>query len=174
MSILGYIERDEYFVTTESDLVWTDNQKAGTINLSHNVALVNSLNIDDAVIKDACFLKKAEFAKKYESKRKEGAKMNAEQIFKALRKIIVDDKVPIYKKKTKVAEEKPQPPKPKKEKAPVKKDPPKKTAKPAKKGSRKDQVRALLKSGVTDPKKIADELGTHPSYVWRLIKEING
>lgn len=39
-------------------------------------------------------------------------------------------------------------------------------------GSRKDQVKQLLDEGITSSKQIADILGTNPSYVQRLIKEI--
>lgn len=38
--------------------------------------------------------------------------------------------------------------------------------------SRKDQVRWYLESGISSPKEIAEKLGTNPSYVQRLKKEI--
>lgn len=40
-------------------------------------------------------------------------------------------------------------------------------------GSRKDEIRELLLSGMRSPAEIAGKLNTNASYVWRLIKEIN-
>lgn len=38
--------------------------------------------------------------------------------------------------------------------------------------TRREQVAKLIKKGVDSPKKIAEKIGTHPSYVSRLIKEV--
>lgn len=38
--------------------------------------------------------------------------------------------------------------------------------------TRKQQVEFYLNQGITSPKQIAQEIGTNPSYVQRLIKEI--
>jgi len=168
MEILEFIQQDKYFIADDNSVICTNNQMSITIDVGgYYPEIVQSLDVTKEMINDACFMSVSQFTKKYSDKVKPNNPLSSKMVFHSLRDLIVDEKMPVYKRKKKSKKTKSI-----REKKPtyvVVDDP--SGQKPM---TRKEQVNYYLQLGIESATEIANLIGSNPSYVSQLIKKING
>lgn len=149
MEILSFIEQEKFYVAEDKDIICTNNTSTSIIAMSQYQDVVSAIDIDKQLISDACFKTSSEFVSKYKSKVKVESIYSASELYRQIRNIVVNEKLPIKE---------------------LKKQKSKSVSNG--KGSRKDQVKKLLSEGYSSPTEIANIVGSHPSYISQLIKKL--
>lgn len=152
------IKNKAYYIADDGDVVCLFKQGTSSgafiLGLSSEPLIISSIKVTEDVVYDCVHLTKAQFSKKHSLLEK--APLTIGDVFHQIRSFIVDEKVPIPKKRSKGTRSK-------RINTQVSDDV---------KMSRKDQIKQILNDGERSPSKIAKMLDTNAGYVSRLIKQI--
>ena len=99
MSIITLIKEDQFYLGEDTSLVCTDNQQTSVIELSNYPEISLTIKLNKQIIRDACFLTHSQFVAEYKANLLSGAPLCASDLYRNIRHIIVDEELPIPKKK---------------------------------------------------------------------------